>query len=125
MKEVRIFTGAWNGDREIGLAFPDAWDVQVVGRSPGPALSVDAMRARMRAPIGTPRLAELARGRKLIVIPGEEVKTDGQGEVIGLFLREEIPRGLSFGDTIAAIRAQDGLVATQCGSGSASGASSV
>ena len=32
------------------------------------------------------------------MIPGEEVKTDGQGEVIGLFLSEEIPRGLSFGE---------------------------
>jgi len=45
-----------------------------------------------------------------VVIPGEEIKTDGQGEVIGLFLSEEIPRGLSFADTIAAIRAQGGLV---------------
>jgi hypothetical protein len=53
---------------------------------------------------------ELARGRDLVVIPAEEVKTDGQGEVIGLFLREEIPRGLSFADTVASIRAQDGLV---------------
>ncbi|MBA2332098.1 MAG: PHP domain-containing protein, partial [Actinobacteria bacterium] len=51
-----------------------------------------------------------AGARELIVIPGEEVKTDGQGEVIGLFLEEEIPRGLSFGDTIAAIREQGGLV---------------
>ena len=59
---------------------------------------------------GALEAAQLARGRKLIVIPGEEVKTDGQGEVIGLFLKEEIPRGLSFADTIAAIRAQDGLV---------------
>ena len=59
---------------------------------------------------GAREAAELARHRKLTVIPGEEVKTDGQGEVIGLFLREEIPRGLSFADTIAAIRAQDGLV---------------
>jgi predicted metal-dependent phosphoesterase TrpH/glycosyltransferase involved in cell wall biosynthesis len=53
---------------------------------------------------------ELAHGRGLTVIPAEEVKSDGQGEVIGLFLSEEIPRGLSFADTIAAIRAQGGLV---------------
>jgi predicted metal-dependent phosphoesterase TrpH len=53
---------------------------------------------------------EAARGTNLVVIPGEEIKTDGQGEVIGLFLQEEIPRGLSFADTIAAIRAQNGLV---------------
>src|SRR6185312_12133279 len=53
---------------------------------------------------------DCAEGRDLIVIPGEEVKTDGQGEVIGLFLQQEIPRGMSFADTVAAIREQDGIV---------------
>jgi predicted metal-dependent phosphoesterase TrpH/glycosyltransferase involved in cell wall biosynthesis len=59
---------------------------------------------------GALEAVELARGRRLSVIPAEEVKTDGQGEVIGLFLKQEIPRGLSFADTIAAIKAQGGLV---------------
>jgi hypothetical protein len=59
---------------------------------------------------GAMEAAELAADRDLIVIPGEEVKTDNQGEVIGLFLEEEIPRGLSFADTLAAIREQGGLV---------------
>jgi predicted metal-dependent phosphoesterase TrpH/glycosyltransferase involved in cell wall biosynthesis len=59
---------------------------------------------------GALEAVELARDRSLVVIPGEEVKTDGQGEVIGLFLREEIPRGMSFGDTVAAIREQGGVV---------------
>jgi predicted metal-dependent phosphoesterase TrpH/glycosyltransferase involved in cell wall biosynthesis len=59
---------------------------------------------------GSVETAELARGRELVVIPGEEIKTDGQGEVIGLFLQHEIPRGLTFADTIAAIREQGGLV---------------
>src|SRR5262249_38235485 len=59
---------------------------------------------------GAQEAVELARDSELIVIPGEEVKTDGQGEVIGLFLQEEIPRGMSFADTIAAIREQGGLV---------------
>jgi predicted metal-dependent phosphoesterase TrpH len=59
---------------------------------------------------GAREAAELAKNRKLVVIPGEEVKTDGQGEVIGLFLREEIPRGMTFADTVAAIREQTGLV---------------
>jgi predicted metal-dependent phosphoesterase TrpH len=53
---------------------------------------------------------ERARGRRLVVIPGEEVKTGGEGEVIGLFLEEEIPRGMSFAETVDAIRAQGGLV---------------
>jgi predicted metal-dependent phosphoesterase TrpH/glycosyltransferase involved in cell wall biosynthesis len=59
---------------------------------------------------GALEAVELARGRDLLVIAGEEVKTDGQGEVIGLFLQEEIPRGLSFADTLTAIREQGGLV---------------
>jgi len=44
------------------------------------------------------------------VIVGEEVKTADQGEVIGLFIEEKIPRGMSLAETIAAIRAQGGLV---------------
>jgi Glycosyltransferase Family 4/PHP-associated len=59
---------------------------------------------------GALEATELAVDRDLIVIPGEEVKTDHQGEVIGLFLDEEIPRGMTFADTIAAIREQGGLV---------------
>jgi predicted metal-dependent phosphoesterase TrpH len=58
---------------------------------------------------GAREAVELARDRALTVIPGEEVKTKS-GEVIGLFLSEEIPRGLSMGDTIAAIRDQGGVV---------------
>jgi predicted metal-dependent phosphoesterase TrpH len=59
---------------------------------------------------GALEAAALARDRALVVIPGEEVKTDSQGEVIGLFLREEIPSGMPFGDTLAAIREQGGIV---------------
>ncbi len=44
------------------------------------------------------------------VIVGEEVKTASQGEVIGLFIKERIPRGLSMQETVAEIRRQGGLV---------------
>jgi hypothetical protein len=59
---------------------------------------------------GALEAVELAEGRELMVIPGEEVKTRNQGEIIGLFLQEEIPRGMSFEETLAAIRDQGGLV---------------
>jgi hypothetical protein len=59
---------------------------------------------------GALETVDVARGRDLIVIPGEEVKTDRDGEVIGLFLHEEIPRGMTFADTVAAIREQEGVV---------------
>jgi predicted metal-dependent phosphoesterase TrpH/glycosyltransferase involved in cell wall biosynthesis len=44
------------------------------------------------------------------VIVGEEVKTADQGEVIGLFIDEKIPRGMTLEETIADIRRQGGLV---------------
>jgi len=44
------------------------------------------------------------------VIVGEEVKTADQGEVIGLFLTELIPRGMTLQETVAEIRRQGGVV---------------
>jgi len=58
---------------------------------------------------GAREAVKAAAALDLVVIPGEEVKTD-RGEVIGLFLSEEIPRGMPMNDTIAAIRDQGGLV---------------
>ena len=53
-------------------------------------------------------VAERIGGIKVIV--SEEVKTAHQGEVIGLFIRERIERGMSMAETIAEIRRQGGLV---------------
>jgi predicted metal-dependent phosphoesterase TrpH len=51
---------------------------------------------------------ERANGIKVIV--AEEVKTADQGEVIGLFIEDKIPRGMTLQETIAEIRRQGGLV---------------
>jgi predicted metal-dependent phosphoesterase TrpH len=57
---------------------------------------------------------ELAQGSSphppVKVVVGEEVKTASQGEVIGLFIEERIPRGLSMAETVAEIKRQGGLV---------------
>jgi predicted metal-dependent phosphoesterase TrpH len=62
-----------------------------------------ALEARAKA-------RESGSGQALKVIVAEEVKTAGQGEVIGLFIEEKIPRGLSLEETVAEIRRQGGLV---------------
>ena len=54
------------------------------------------------------RIAEQMGDIKVIV--AEEVKTAEQGEVIGLFIEEKIPKGLTMAETIAEIRRQGGLV---------------
>jgi glycosyltransferase involved in cell wall biosynthesis len=51
-----------------------------------------------------------AKAQGIQVIVGEEVKTADQGEVIGLFIEELIPRGLTLEQTIAAIKRQGGVV---------------
>jgi predicted metal-dependent phosphoesterase TrpH/glycosyltransferase involved in cell wall biosynthesis len=53
-------------------------------------------------------LAERMDGLQVII--AEEIKTASEGEVIGLFLEEQIPRGMSMAETIAEIRRQGGLV---------------
>ena len=51
-----------------------------------------------------------AKASGIKVIVGEEVKTAAQGEVIGLFIEERIPRGMTLEATIAEIRRQGGIV---------------
>jgi glycosyltransferase involved in cell wall biosynthesis len=51
-----------------------------------------------------------AKASGIKVIVGEEVKTADQGEVIGLFIEERIPRGMTLQETIAEIRRQGGVV---------------
>jgi glycosyltransferase involved in cell wall biosynthesis len=54
--------------------------------------------------------AARAQARGIEVIVGEEVKTADQGEVIGLFIEDKIPRGMTLQETIAEIKRQGGLV---------------
>lgn len=49
------------------------------------------------------------RGNKIFVIVGEEIMTQ-DGEIIGLFIENGIPNGLSCKDTIELIRKQNGIV---------------
>jgi glycosyltransferase involved in cell wall biosynthesis len=52
---------------------------------------------------------EIADRYTVRVIVGEEVMTS-EGEVIGLFLESTIPNGMTFAETIAAIKQQGGIV---------------
>jgi glycosyltransferase involved in cell wall biosynthesis len=51
-----------------------------------------------------------AKAEGIKVIVAEEVKTAEQGEVIGLFIEEKIPRGLTLEETIEEIKRQGGIV---------------
>lgn len=57
---------------------------------------------------GALEVARLAP-KSMHVIVGEEIKTTA-GEIIGLYLQEEIPKGLGLEETVQRIKDQDGLV---------------
>jgi predicted metal-dependent phosphoesterase TrpH/glycosyltransferase involved in cell wall biosynthesis len=59
---------------------------------------------------GAHAAAEIAEHYGVKVIIGEEVKTKDQGEVIGLFINEKIPKGVTLQEAIADIKRQGGLV---------------
>ena len=70
-----------------------------------------ALEARRQAANRAPPTPPAPPGRASVkVIVGEEVKTADQGEVIGLFIEEKIPRGLTLQETVAEIKRQGGLV---------------
>ncbi len=54
-------------------------------------------------------LAFAAELPQLVIIPGEEIRSS-EGEIIGLFLREEVPPGLSAPETMELIHRQGGVV---------------
>ncbi len=67
---VKVPQFPWYGDTELELEFPDAWEV-VVPRMAGekaPKLTDQQIRDAIRKPIGTPRIAEMARGKKEVCI---------------------------------------------------------
>lgn len=59
-------------------------------------------------------VADLGLADRLSIIPGEEITTS-EGELIGLFLEERIPPGLTPEATVQEIKAQGGLVLLQHG----------
>ncbi len=52
---------------------------------------------------------EMQKSAPFTIIVGEEIKTP-YGEIVGFFLNEEIPGGLSPQETVGRIKAQEGLV---------------
>ncbi|MGH7571188.1 MAG: lactate racemase domain-containing protein [Gemmatimonadota bacterium] len=88
-RAVEVFSGAWYGDRRLRLTFPPAWDVQVIGESPGPRLGSAELRDRLRDPIGSPRVAHLARGcRKAVIVIDDISRPTPTAELLPLVLEE-------------------------------------
>ncbi len=64
LNTATIRWGAWFDDRELELDFPEPWAVDLCPPADGPDIGAEGIVAALEAPYGTPRLRELAAGRR-------------------------------------------------------------
>ncbi len=106
MTRVTMKSGAWYGDRDIALQFPEGWQVEVVGESPGPALTVAEMRQKLESPIGSPRLAALAKNCKSAAIIIDDIsRPTPTADVLPLVLDELEAGGMPLSEVRVVIAA--------------------
>ncbi len=70
MTEIKLPQLTWHGPKELALALPDGWQIEICNMAghDRPALAPDELRAAIAAPIGMAPLREYARGKKEVVI---------------------------------------------------------
>jgi nickel-dependent lactate racemase len=91
--EVKITTGAWYGDKERILTFPDSWDVSVYESRDVAALDEPGIQKAFAEPIGTERIADLARGRKSAVIIVDDLSRPTPAHLVIPNIIDELERG--------------------------------
>ena len=90
MQQVTLRWGSWYRDEDVALGVPSEWRVTVRGSVPRPVLSDEVIRSRFDAPIGTPRLRELARGRASVCILTDDLSRPTPAHRILPFVLEEL-----------------------------------
>jgi len=88
-------TAAWYGDRGLTLHFPSAWELTVHSPVTPAPLGDAEIAARLRSPLGQPRIAELARGRsRPLIIVDDLNRPTPASRVLPALLRELAEAGV-------------------------------
>ena len=92
---AKMYSRAWYGDEDITLKFPENWEVTMVAPKDAPKLSDAAIEAAFGQPIGTPRIAEMARGKgDAAIIVDDLSRPTPAATVIPSLLRELSQAGI-------------------------------
>lgn len=95
IQKVRLRVGAWFREEDIELGFPSNWEVvecRMGGHDRAP-MTEEQMRAAIQQPIESPRLSELARGKKKVVILFDDLPKPTPTSKIVPFVLEELHAG--------------------------------
>ena len=90
MQHVQVLTAAWYGDKALDLTFPDDWELNVIAFEERDALSVDEMRRAFHQPIGSPRISEMAQGKKSAVIIADDLTRPTPASEVIPFILEDL-----------------------------------
>ncbi|MCC6169928.1 MAG: DUF2088 domain-containing protein [Caldilineaceae bacterium] len=86
---VTMPSRAWYGDIDLTLAFPDRWTVHMLPPHDAPKLKPAGIEAAFANPIGTPRIAEMAQGKRSAAIVVDDIsRPTPAAELIPYVLRE-------------------------------------
>ena len=92
---TKVHSGAWYGDKELILNFPTDWEVEVLNPNDAPALSDAQIDRAFAEPIGTPRISELAKGKKSAAIVVDDLsRPTPAAKVVPFLLRELAAAGV-------------------------------
>ena len=90
-----VRSGAWYGDNELTLNFPTDWEVEMLAPKDAPAFSDTQIEQAFAEPIGTPRISELAHGKKSAAIIVDDLsRPTPAARIIPYILRELTSAGV-------------------------------
>lgn len=97
MQTYDIPWGQWYEQSVRTLSFPDSWDVRYCGMGSLPALGQKQLADKLDQPIGTPRLEELARGKKSACIVVDDISRPTPGAaLLPLILQKLTGAGIEY-----------------------------
>jgi len=84
---------AWYGDGKFSLTFPDDWDVTFCSMDDAPYLPEKKIEEAFETPIGTPKLRELAEGKRNAVIVFDDISRPTKGDLLLKYVFNELEAG--------------------------------
>ena len=101
MSVVSVKTAAWYGDRDVSLSFPESWPIHTVAFEERPVLNDSQIRDAFLNPIGSPRVSEMAKGRKSAVILADDLtRPTPASRVIPFIIEELVEAGIDEGSIL-------------------------
>ncbi len=73
MQRIDIPWGVWYNDNPFSLQLPDNWNVETATMADAPEITDDEIQKAFAHPIGSPRIAEMAKGKKTVAIAVDDL----------------------------------------------------